>query len=69
MTFLTSNLTSNLTDLMYWLTILSVRTPPLPPVVDGDHLILRDLLSNIHLEYPPQLRTSQQLVGLQTVNN
>ena len=43
---------------------LTVSTPPVSPVVDVDHFVLRDLLADTNLEYPPQLRPSQHLVSL-----
>ena len=43
-----------------------VRAPPLPPVMDGDHLVLGDRLVILHLEHRAQLRGGHQLVSLQT---
>ena len=51
-------------NLAYLVDGLTVSTPPVSPVVDVDHFVLRDLLADTNLEYPPQLRPSQHLVSL-----
>ena len=41
-----------------------VGAPLVPPVVDGDHLVLRDVLVVLHLEHGAQLGGRHQLVSL-----
>ena len=50
---------------------VSLSTPPVSPVLDGDHLILGQGVPRGHLEYPPQLLRGQHGVSLQRgiVNN
>ena len=46
-----------------------VGAAPVPlAVVDGDHLVLGDLLPHPHLEHLPQLHRAHQLVGLKQQN-
>ena len=49
-------------DLVCW---MSLSTPPVSPVLDGDHLILGQGVPRGHLEYPPQLLRGQHGVSLQ----
>ena len=51
-------------NIAYLVDGLTVSTPPVSPVVDVDHFVLRDLLALTNLEYPPQLSPSQHLVSL-----
>ena len=52
--------------IVHLMDVSPVRAPPLPPVMDGDHLVLGDRLVILHLEHCAQLRGGHQLVSLQT---
>ena len=48
----------------YLVSCLTVRTPPLSPVVDGDDLIVRQGVARRDLEDPPQLLPREDGVSL-----